>query len=194
MQQAQATRRPESGFAMAALLVAIAVMAVLMSVALPVWKQAAQREKEEELVWRGEQYDRAIQLYRKKNSVPGAPNLDVLVQGKFLRKKYQDPITGGDFELKGPGLVGNLPPGRGPSQPQRTEGQLIAGVRSKSKAKSIRLLNGRDHYDQWEFSYKPWGTKTVTPPGSGRRPGTTQGGGSRPTRPQGASATPDSTP
>ncbi len=44
-----------SGYAMAALLVALAVMAIVMSVALPAWRQANQREKEEELVFRGRQ-------------------------------------------------------------------------------------------------------------------------------------------
>ena len=67
---------------------------------MPVWRQAAQREKEAELVWRGQQYDRALQLYRRKASAPGAPNLDILIEQKFLRKKYKDPITGGDFELR----------------------------------------------------------------------------------------------
>jgi type II secretory pathway pseudopilin PulG len=206
MQQAQATRTGESGYAMAALLVAIALMAVLLSVAMPVWKHAAQREKEAELVWRGEQYDRAVQLYRKKNSAPGAPNLDILVDGKFLRKKYKDPITGGDFELKAPGMMGNLPTGPGrqgatgaeppqPSSPMgpRAQGQLVGGVRSKSKAKSIRLLNGRDRYDQWEFTYKPWGTKAVPEPGGGRQPGLTPGSSSRPrttTSPRSGSSSP----
>jgi len=45
--------RREEGYAMAALLVGLSVMAVLMTVAMPVWKQLAQREKEEELVFRG---------------------------------------------------------------------------------------------------------------------------------------------
>ena len=49
---------------MAALLVALAVMAVMMSVALPVWRHEAQREKEAELVWRGQQYIRAIRLFQ----------------------------------------------------------------------------------------------------------------------------------
>ena len=44
---------------MAALLVSLAVMAVLMSVAMPVWRHEAQREKEAELVFRGQQYVRA---------------------------------------------------------------------------------------------------------------------------------------
>ena len=49
---------------MAALLVALAVTAVLMSVALPVWRHDMQREKEEELVFRGQQYVRAIRLFQ----------------------------------------------------------------------------------------------------------------------------------
>src|SRR5829696_2518764 len=105
MLQAQVTRN-DAGYAMAALLVVMALMAVMMSVALPVWRHAAQREKEAELIWRGQQYDRALQLFRRKASAPGAPNLDILIQQKFLRKKYKDPITGGDFELKPVGAMG----------------------------------------------------------------------------------------
>ena len=86
------------GYAMAALLVAMAVMAVLMSVALPVWRHEAQREKEEELVFRGNQYVRALGLYqRKTQTMPGS--VDLLVTGRFIRKKYKDPITNDDFEL-----------------------------------------------------------------------------------------------
>jgi type II secretory pathway pseudopilin PulG len=188
MEQTQGTGR-ESGYAMAALLVALAVMAVLMSVALPVWRQAAQREKESELVWRGEQYDRAVQLYRKKFSAPGPPNVDILVEQKFLRRKYTDPITGADFELKPAGTVGNLPPGV--PQPQRAAGQLIGGVKSKSKAKSIRRLNGRDRYDQWEFAYKPYGTKAPPQPAEGgRQPRLTPSGTSRPQTPGSQSSSP----
>lgn len=85
---------------MAALLVSIAVMGVLMSMALPAWRHAVQREKEAELIFRGEQYARAIALFQRKN--PGAfpPNMDVLVQQKFLRKKYEDPMTeDGEFQI-----------------------------------------------------------------------------------------------
>src|SRR5262245_55478346 len=37
---------PERGYAMVALLVAMGVMAVMMTAAMPVWKQLSQREKE----------------------------------------------------------------------------------------------------------------------------------------------------
>src|SRR4051794_15814835 len=42
------------GYAMAALLISMAITALLMTAAMPVWKQMAQREKEEELVFRGQ--------------------------------------------------------------------------------------------------------------------------------------------
>src|SRR5688572_12700235 len=98
----RASRAPEGGYAMAALLVAMSVMAVMMTVAMPVWKQMSQREKEAELVFRGMQYARAIELMQRK--MPGAlpPNVDLLVKQKFLRKKYKDPITGDDFDTLSP--------------------------------------------------------------------------------------------
>ena len=172
MQLAQETRSSERGFAMAGLLVTIALLSLAMSVAMPTWKTMAQREKEEELLWRGQQYDRAIQLYRKKNAAPGAPSVDKLVEGRFLRKKYKDPITGGDFELVGVSQAGNAP---GVQQPQRGFGQLVGGVRSKSKAKSLRIVNGRSVYSDWQFTYVPW-----KPPGQPTTPGGAQPSGARP--------------
>ena len=189
MQLAQETRSSERGFAMAGLLVTIALLSLAMSVAMPTWKTMAQREKEEELLWRGQQYDRAIQLYRKKNAAPGAPSVDKLVEGRFLRKKYKDPITGGDFELVGVSPAGNAP---GVQQPQRGFGQLVGGVRSKSKAKSLRILNGRSVYSDWQFTYVPWkpGGQPTTPgaqatrrsPGPAARNHLAAGPGSQPVR------------
>ena len=102
---------------MAALLVALAVMAVLMSVALPVWRHEAQREKEAELVFRGQQYIRAIRLFQMKTGTLPT-SVDLLIQGHYLRKKYKDPITNDDFELVGAGGVpGQIGPGQlGPGQ------------------------------------------------------------------------------
>jgi type II secretory pathway pseudopilin PulG len=178
MQLAQETSRGERGFAMAALLVAMAVMAVVMSALLPVWRTLSIREKEEELIFRGRQYDRAVQLYRKKTSAPGAPSLDVLVSGHFLRHKYLDPITNGEFELVGVNpATGNAP---GAQQPKIGFGQLIGGVRSKSKARSFRELDGKKTYAEWQFTYVPW-----KPGGQPALPGTEGPGGIRsPGQPQ----------
>jgi hypothetical protein len=47
----------------------------------------------------------------------------------------------------------------------------VGGVTSKSKAQSIRLYNGRNHYNEWAFVYVP----QVQAPGAGA-PGTAQPG------------------
>jgi hypothetical protein len=120
----------------------------------------------------------------------------VLVQQRFLRKKYKDPITGGDFDLISPTTALSAPsapatgsptlPGSRASGPdsdaarartQRLQEQLsaagrgmqtpggaqvgfggnvaggIVGVASKSKEKSIRIYNGRNYYNEWQFVY-----------------------------------------
>src|SRR5687768_3267261 len=89
----------ERGFAMAALLVGMGIMAIFMSVALPAWRTMAQREKEAEFVFRGGQYARAIRLYQDKRGGAYPPDIDTLVRERFLRKKYKDPITDDDFEV-----------------------------------------------------------------------------------------------
>ena len=189
----------EGGYAMAALLVALGIMAVMMTVAMPVWKQAAQREKEEELVFRGQQYVHAITLFSRKYANQFPPNIDVLVRERFLRKKFKDPITNTDFQPIPAGQQGtpgiSAPAGqrgqrqsdtggresspgptagRGPastfgaSTPTTGGGGAgIIGVMSKSKDKSIRLYNGRSHYNEWVFVY----TAQNQTPGAGGAPG-----------------------
>ncbi len=181
---------------MAALLVAMSVLAVLMTVAMPAWKQAAQREKEEELVFRGEQYARAIGLFKRKYANASPPNLDVLVDQRFLRKKYKDPIANDDFQPLTQATQGQLNPsaqsssspgqtatspsqqnapasGRGTTAPTASTGgsigvpAAIIGVTSKSKDKSIRLYKGRNHYNEWAFVF----TQQTQTPGAGA-PGT----------------------
>ncbi|MGE3277183.1 MAG: hypothetical protein AB7O67_18875 [Vicinamibacterales bacterium] len=192
----------ESGYAMAALLVGLAVMAVLMTAALPVWTQAARREKETELVWRGEQYARALELFQRKFANAYPPSIDVLVEQKFLRKKYKDPITNDDFQPiylntnQVPGApAGAARPGQatrpaagGATQPTRpggttgglggTAGGPIVGVTSKSDAASIRLYNGRGHYNEWQFVHVQ--TQQRVNPQGGQQPGAPQPGAPRP--------------
>jgi type II secretory pathway pseudopilin PulG len=128
----------ENGFAMAALLVMMSVMAIAMTVAMPVWHTATQREKEAELIFRGEQYARAIALFQRR--FPGAtpPDIDTLVNLRLLRKKYKDPITGADFQVVGPadGIALQGPEGgaarglRAPGSPPPPGGTATAGGRT----------------------------------------------------------------
>ena len=95
--------RSDRGYAMAALLVVMSVIAIVLSTTLPVFSTLARRERETELIFRGQQYARAVMLFQRKygNALP--PNLDVLLNERFLRKQYKDPITNSDFTLVGPG-------------------------------------------------------------------------------------------
>jgi type II secretory pathway pseudopilin PulG len=102
----------EGGYAMAALLVGLAVMAVVMTMAMPVWSTVGKRAREDELVFRGEQYARAIGLYQRKYANALPPSIDVLINEKFLRRKYLDPVTGGEFQAL-TGSVGQAAPGVG---------------------------------------------------------------------------------
>ncbi|MEZ5285467.1 MAG: type II secretion system protein [Vicinamibacterales bacterium] len=109
----QDSRADQRGYAMAALLVGMSVMSVMMAAALPVWSHASRREKEEELIWRGEQYRRAIMLFQRKYANTFPPTIDVLVEQRFLRKKYKDPITDDEFQIipvgaAAPGMPGGF--------------------------------------------------------------------------------------
>ena len=130
----QGSRADQRGYAMAALLVSMSVMAVMMAAALPVWSHFAQREKEEELIWRGEQYRRAIMLFQRRFANTFPPTVDILVEQKFLRKKYKDPITNDDFQIipVGGGVQGGRPgmpgmPGTGIGPTNAPGGQGAAG-------------------------------------------------------------------
>lgn len=88
----------ESGFVLLAVIFLAVVLLISLAIAAPKIAQSIQREKETELIHRGEQYKRAIKLYYKKfGSYP--TSVDQLVQTnqiRFLRKRYTDPITGKD--------------------------------------------------------------------------------------------------
>jgi type II secretory pathway pseudopilin PulG len=164
----------DQGYLMVALLVAMSVMAIMMSAALPAYHTLAQREKEAELVFRGEQIARAIGLYQRKVANAPVPSIDFLVENRYLRKKYKDPITNDDFEpltsgaggalgdiqgaqsalQQAQGRAGGTAQGRGGAAAQGRGGAVvggIVGVTSKSPLKSLRLYNGRDTYNQWVF-------------------------------------------
>ena len=87
---------------MAVLLAGIAIMGIVWTLVVPVWKQSVQREKEAELIFRAGQYARAVALYQRKYANAFPPSVDVLLREKFLRKKYKDPLTNGEFRYLSP--------------------------------------------------------------------------------------------
>jgi hypothetical protein len=75
-----------------------AAVAFMLVRALPRSAMQAQRVREETLIYRGEQYKRAVQLYfREYKKYP--ESLDDLEESdgtRFLRRRYKDPLTGED--------------------------------------------------------------------------------------------------
>jgi hypothetical protein len=65
-----------SGYAMAALLVGFSVMSIMLGAALPVWQTAITREREAELIFRGEQYAQAISLCQGRFAGTFLPSID----------------------------------------------------------------------------------------------------------------------
>ena len=158
-EMSESARSKDRGFIMVALLVSMAVGAVWMTVLLPAWRQQSIRQKEDDLIFRGESIARAIVFYQNKNEGAFPPNLDILIQQKHLRKKYKDPFTGKDFDLFMGGQVVSGATGQPPptpigqaSQPiQQNQQAGIQGVRSPSTATSIKIYQGQQAYNLWPF-------------------------------------------
>jgi type II secretory pathway pseudopilin PulG len=89
---------PESGYILLAVLFLVALLVISLAVAAPKVAADIQRDKELELVHRGQQYTRAIKLYYKKfGSYPNS--IDQLMNTNdihYLRRRYTDPLTGKD--------------------------------------------------------------------------------------------------
>ena len=141
------------GFGYIGLLILVAMMSVALAGAGEVWHTAQQREKEQELLFAGGQFRRAIAQYYA--NTPGKArryplHLEELLKDprhpdtrRYLRKIYLDPMTG-KAEW---GLV------TGP-------GGEIYGVYSRSedaplKRAGFRLVEkdfeGRTKYSEWVF-------------------------------------------
>ena len=155
--------RPSSrGFTYLALLAAIIIIGISMGAAGKYWQNILQREKEEELLFRGDQYVKAIERYsraipglavRSPSSIDDLLSDSKLMGRRHLRKKFKDPITGEDFvEIF-----------------STTGGQVrqLIGVHSSSDKEPLKQSNfpadppyfkdfeGKKKYSEWRFVYSP---------------------------------------
>ena len=88
----------EAGYILVAVIFMVALVVLSLAIAAPRIAASIQRDREVELVHRGEQYKRAIRLYYKKfGSYPSSiDQLEKTNEIRFLRKRYTDPLTGKD--------------------------------------------------------------------------------------------------
>jgi type II secretory pathway pseudopilin PulG len=146
----------------------IAIMAIMMAAAVEIVSFQAQREKEAELIFRGQQYVEGIRLYRQKyGRYPMRMKELWEADPKVLRKKWTDPITGDDKwgvifqgqegrELTVPQTGPRPTPTRTPVFERQREGEgekvgPIIGVHSLSTDTSIKVYEGRTQYNMWKF-------------------------------------------
>lgn len=146
--------RSEHGFVYIGLLIGLAVIGIGLGATSQVWTQMRQREKEQELIFIGNQYRQAISHFYSK-SPPAARRfpmtMDELVEdvrtpdkpARHLRRLYEDPITNtrewGEVRL--------------------ANGQIV-GVYSLSNDKPIKVFGfalrdktflDKDRYSDWIF-------------------------------------------
>jgi type II secretory pathway pseudopilin PulG len=92
------SRRAQGGYILLALIFASFLLAMAALAVTPHLAQQIRREREQELINRGQQYARAVQLfYRKFGRFPSRiEELENTNNIRFLRRRYTDPITGSD--------------------------------------------------------------------------------------------------
>lgn len=145
------------GFTYIFILILMVFIGIGLASAGKVWKTSVQREKEEELLFRGDQIVKAIESYYKSSH--GGVNFlprrleDLLKDNRFLtikrhlRKIYKDPMTeDGEWDII------------------RDESGRIKGVRSKSEKEPLKKKNfpyqykhfeNKNKYSEWEFVFIP---------------------------------------
>jgi len=95
-------RRRHSGFTYIGLLLVIAIIGLVLVKVSEVWVFAARRDKEEQLLWVGDQYRHALARYYMAGGGERYPHqLEDLLKDprtpntrRFLRQLYPDPMTG----------------------------------------------------------------------------------------------------
>lgn len=168
----------EAGYTLVVVVMVVAIMAIMMAVAVQTVSFQMQREREAELIFRGQQYVEGIRLYRQKyGRYPMQMKELWEANPRVLRQKWTDPITGSEQwgviflgqegqRVRGPGA-----PGGSGGQPQTTPTRTpvfgdrglggtrekvgpIIGVHSLSGDTSIKIYEGRTQYNEWKFVFK----------------------------------------
>ena len=179
----------EAGYTLVVFVMIIAVMAIMMAVAVEIVSFQAKREREAELIFRGQQYVEGIRLYKQKYGRNPMRMKELWeANPRVLRQKWKDPIT--DSEEWGLVFLGQegrelgVPGGRGRGRrptPTRTpvfererEGGEkvgpIIGVHSLSTDQSIKIYEGRTTYAEWKFVLEEAEQQPPRPPRDDRLP------------------------
>lgn len=189
--------RSSAGFTFIALLVIVAIMGIMLAAVGQSWHTIMLREREKELLFRGEQYRQALERWHNPDTKAGMPpasplnDLHDLLQdprtvGKnhYLRRLYKDPISGKDFLVL------------------RNAAQGIIGVMSPSEEAPLKTggfppelasFEGLDQYKKWVFTINMGQQQAGVRPPVTLPPGSTSPAGSTPASPASGEPQPGST-
>src|SRR3974390_1980189 len=110
-------RQRESGYAIVIVMFFLALLVIMAAKAAPTVLSEIQREKEADMVWKGEQYARGVKLYyiKTKKFPNSMEDLTTNKNGiRFMRQAYKDPMNKADGSWRliyvGPNgqLIGSL--------------------------------------------------------------------------------------
>jgi type II secretory pathway pseudopilin PulG len=155
--------RRESGFTYLTLLFVIAFMGIGLALTGEVWRTAALRDKEAQLLYSGSQYRRAIERYYVSGLRQYPRSLEDLLKDprkpntqRYLRRLYFDPMTGspewGLVKAPDGGIMGVY--SLSESKPMKTSG---FDIRNKA-------FEGAEKYADWKFVYQPAGQQVPLGP------------------------------
>ena len=138
----------EQGFTMALALAMVTVMGVLLMVAIPRVATEIQREKELNLIFKGEAIANALRLYQlRMGNYPTQLEDLMKVRPRLLRQLYADPMTeDGTWEY-----IYAVQPGASGS----AQGLPIMGVRSRSERDSVVVYQRKSLIHDWTFTAIP---------------------------------------
>jgi type II secretory pathway pseudopilin PulG len=154
----------ERGAALLVVLILAVILGIGAGVAGTTWQTITQRAKEQELLFRGEEYRKAIESYflgndvGQKGSLPSSledllKDPRALYTVRHLRRLYPDPITGKEWFVI------------------RNKAKKIIGVRSTSKKEPFKKdgfatqyeeFSDAETYQDWEFVFNPEAEKEAT--------------------------------
>jgi hypothetical protein len=140
------SRAASRGYTLSVLLVMLVVLGTVTVHTSHLWAPTQiNREREAELIYRGEHLARGIAAFRQKTGRYPTSLAEVdTMRPRLIRQIYKDPMTQkGEWTF-----IYNVP--TAPSG--NNEGLPIVGLRSKSHSNSIKLYNNKSLHSEWEFS------------------------------------------
>ncbi len=170
--------RSSGGYVLFGVLIGVTLMGIGVTAAVTLWSRVVQRDREAELLFRGEAVVRALERFQEDRPGTLPETLDELVEGKYLRRAWLDPMTGRSFRIlraapqtggtgAATGAAGAGPPPTNPAGEEEPrpapetrraeEGAAgssspgIAGVVSTSDLLSFRTYEGARRYNEWRF-------------------------------------------